>query len=83
MFFSMMTIDINYVRVFIIQIYLQPKRDTGTIFPRLTNQRLMHKIKCMLVNLYQTAEAEYHLSPRKRDAVRQLEKVKAANMEII
>ena len=29
MFFSMMAIDINYVRVFIIQIYLQPKRDTG------------------------------------------------------
>ena len=27
-----MAIDINYVRVFIIQIYLQPKRDTGTNF---------------------------------------------------
>ena len=43
----------------------------------------MHKIKYMLVNSYQTAEAEYHLSLRKRDAVRLLEKVKAANMEII
>ena len=37
----------------------------------------------MLVNSYQTAEEEYHLSPRKRDAVQQWEKVKEVSMEII
>ena len=37
----------------------------------------------MLVSSYQTAEEEYHLLPRKRDAVRLLEKVKEVSMEII
>ena len=65
MFFSMMAIDINYVRVFIIQIYLQPKRDTGINLTEIANVRLTgtvcEQFKCMLVSLYQTAEEEYHL----------------------
>ena len=36
---SMMLVDINYVRAFIIQLYLQPKKDSVQIGEYITNKR--------------------------------------------
>jgi hypothetical protein len=39
MIFAMMTVDINYVRVFIIQLYLQPNQDSVPVGEYVTNNK--------------------------------------------